>query len=123
MFSRLSNVGNWLRAVQQFDSGEYQHFLDTVGRFPRDMHLSNLERAMIATSNLIVGRIDDAESQFDELAKQTSASTNPNDRYINQYAFARLEGMAGDTDKVEQRARDAEHIRCKRLYRERLPIG
>jgi hypothetical protein len=123
MLSRLSNIGKWLRAVQLFDSGEYQTFLDTVDRFPKDMRFSNLERAMIATSNLIVGRIDHAEKQFDELAKQTSASTNPNDHYINQYAFARLEGMAGDTDKVEQRARDAENIRCKRLYRERLPIG
>lgn len=122
MLSRLVNVGKWMRALRQFESGDYNAFLATIRRFPDSMKFSHMERAMIATSNLIVGQIDDAQNQFADLATQTSSSDDPNDQYLRQYALARLDGMSGNTDKVYLRAEETKGLKCKELYRERLPI-
>lgn len=80
-------------------------FIDIVGSFPNTMRFSNFEQAMIVTSHLMVGQADAARGIFVDLAKRTSETTNQDDLSLNQYACARLEGMAGEIGKVEERLR------------------
>lgn len=123
MFRKIRNVVVWMQGLIALDRQDNEKFLERVEQLDNGFVSTPYQRALVATSMLIVGRFDDARTEFTRVLVETRSSRDESNIYISHYCEARLAGMAGDLELVNLMAVKAAGLSCKQLYRDRLPVS